>query len=294
MSNRDYDRDRDREGTYGYDRSRYEDWNRGRGNWEGERPDLPWLHQRNPESQGQERFRGQDYGERYGNRSYGGNWGNEDYERSYGGRGYGSGYGEGFDRGGDSFSGSHERDYPSNTGYWSGGQGYGWRNRGYEGGDWQGQGWRSGQGRDWQGQGWRGWHGQGQDWQGPTYGAYGQGQGPDWQRSMYGSFGQGQEWRRQGRFSGMGPEGYQRSDDRIREDINDRLTEHGEIDATHVTVHVNNGEVTLTGDVDDRFMRRMAEDISDSVPGVRDVRNELKTGHAEHRNQKQQQHIQAA
>ena len=85
------------------------------------------------------------------------------------------------------------------------------------------------------------------------------------------------------------------ADDRIREDINDRLTEHGEIDASHIEVQVNSGVVTLSGDVDDRFMKRMTEGVVESVPGVKDVRNELKTGHAEHRNQSNRgQQMQAA
>jgi hypothetical protein len=40
---------------------------------------------------------------------------------------------------------------------------------------------------------------------------------------------------------------------------------------------VNNGEVTLDGIVDTREAKRMAEDVSESVDGVRDVVNHLKT-----------------
>jgi hypothetical protein len=41
-------------------------------------------------------------------------------------------------------------------------------------------------------------------------------------------------------------------------------------------VQVRNGEVTLTGMVDDRRQKRMAEDTVESVPGVKDVQNQLR------------------
>ena len=79
-----------------------------------------------------------------------------------------------------------------------------------------------------------------------------------------------------GPFSGLGPQGYQRSDESILEDVCERLTQHGYIDASRLTVDVDNGEVTLEGDVDDRRAKRMAEDLVDSIPGVYDVHNRLK------------------
>ncbi len=45
---------------------------------------------------------------------------------------------------------------------------------------------------------------------------------------------------------------YARSDDRIREDVNDRLTEDVWVDASEIEVSVTDGEVTLAGTVDDR------------------------------------------
>ena len=79
-----------------------------------------------------------------------------------------------------------------------------------------------------------------------------------------------------GPHTGRGPRGYQRSDDRIREEINDRLTAHGLIDATDVECRVVNGEVTLTGYVDSRAAKRAAEDIADDLYGVREVHNHLR------------------
>jgi osmotically-inducible protein OsmY len=76
-------------------------------------------------------------------------------------------------------------------------------------------------------------------------------------------------------FAGRGPKGYQRSDDRIREDICERLTANDDVDASDVTVAVRDGEVTLEGSVVDRRMRRDAEACADEVIGVREIHNRL-------------------
>ncbi|HEY8461362.1 MAG TPA: BON domain-containing protein [Blastocatellia bacterium] len=86
------------------------------------------------------------------------------------------------------------------------------------------------------------------------------------------------ELMRVGTYAGRGPRGYRRSDERIREDINDRLTDDWYIDASDIEVTVNNGMVTLTGRVDSRREKRRAEDIAESVSGVTDVSNQLRIG----------------
>src|SRR5205814_2195175 len=53
-------------------------------------------------------------------------------------------------------------------------------------------------------------------------------------------------------FSGLGPKGYKRSDARINEDVNDRLTDDPWLDARQIAVVVSNCEVTLSGTVDSR------------------------------------------
>lgn len=102
---------------------------------------------------------------------------------------------------------------------------------------------------------------------------YGRDYGTDYERDYetYGS----STWNR-GRYSGVGPRGYRRSDDRIKEDVNDYLTWHGEIDATDIQVEVNDGLVTLKGEVNSRYEKRMAENISENVSGVWDVNNNLR------------------
>lgn len=74
---------------------------------------------------------------------------------------------------------------------------------------------------------------------------------------------------------GRGPKGYRRSDERITEDVCERLTWHGDLDASAIEVHVENGEVTLEGTVESRQAKRIAEDLAESVLGVRDVHNRL-------------------
>jgi BON domain-containing protein len=109
---------------------------------------------------------------------------------------------------------------------------------------------------------------------GPTYGSR---YGSEFGRatSEFGpSYGDTQSTR--GRFTGRGPKGYTRSDDRIREDVSDRLEQHGEIDASEIEVRVASGEVTLNGTVDDRRAKRLAEDIIESCPGVKQVHNQIR------------------
>ncbi len=78
--------------------------------------------------------------------------------------------------------------------------------------------------------------------------------------------------------SGVGPRGYTRSDERIREDVCDRLCDDWRVDPSDVEVNVVNGEVTLTGTVDSRQARRHAEDLADQVSGVRHVQNNIRVG----------------
>ncbi len=95
-------------------------------------------------------------------------------------------------------------------------------------------------------------------------------------------------WLVPGPFVGYGPSDWQRSDENIREDVNERLTLHGHLDARQVHVQVDNGVVTLTGNVPSRREKRLAEDIVDSVNGVQDVQNQL---HIENKNQQGQRQL---
>jgi hypothetical protein len=82
--------------------------------------------------------------------------------------------------------------------------------------------------------------------------------------------------RGQGAFAGRGPKNYKRSDPRIQEDVCDRLTADPQIDASEIEVSVQDGEVTLDGCVDDRSIKRAAEDCIEALPGVIQVHNRLR------------------
>ena len=79
-----------------------------------------------------------------------------------------------------------------------------------------------------------------------------------------------------GRHTGRGPKNYQRDDTRIQEDISEQLTRHPDIDPSEVEIMVSDGEVTLTGVVESKQVKRMIEDIAESSSGVTDVQNQLR------------------
>lgn len=89
--------------------------------------------------------------------------------------------------------------------------------------------------------------------------------------SGYGTYGQPQ-----GLHRGKGPKGYTRSDERIREDLNERLYHDDQIDASDVELSVSAGVVTLSGTVDERRLKYRIEDLAESCSGVVDVTNNLR------------------
>ena len=79
-----------------------------------------------------------------------------------------------------------------------------------------------------------------------------------------------------GTHAGKGPRGYHRSDLLVYEEVCEALSEDGDVDASGMEVKVEGGEVTLSGTVPERDMRRQAEDIAAACRGVRDVHNRLR------------------
>lgn len=77
---------------------------------------------------------------------------------------------------------------------------------------------------------------------------------------------------------GKGPSDYRRSQDRIREDICDRLTDDDRVDASNISVQIDSDAVILSGTVNSREEKRRAEDLVESVSGVRNVENRLRVG----------------
>ena len=255
----------------------YRDYDRGYRGSAGER-DFDRDYDRDYE-RGQERgaygreggFREGGYGAREG-------WRGE-AERGGMGRGERDWYGSEPYRGGGGYGGSSES-WRSGGGYGGGGYAAG----GYGGGSYGGGSYGGGAYR---GGAYRGGSYGGEPYDassygyGPSYGRYGArsyGGAGGFERDEYGYAARDREsW--MGRHAGRGPKGYRRSDDRIREDVNDRLTAHPDIDASEIEVRVQNGEVTLSGVVEDRRTKRMAEDAIEEIAGVDDVHNQLKVRH---------------
>jgi hypothetical protein len=79
-----------------------------------------------------------------------------------------------------------------------------------------------------------------------------------------------------GGFVGLGPRGYQRADERIYEEVCERLTYDPDVDASDIEVIVSSGQVTLLGTVSDRRQKYNAEDAIEFIAGVRDIQNRIK------------------
>jgi hypothetical protein len=77
-------------------------------------------------------------------------------------------------------------------------------------------------------------------------------------------------------FRGKGPRNYRPSDERLREKICDLFCEDPHLDATDVDVKVQNAEVILSGFVEDRFAKRLAEDLVEKVNGVTHIENRIR------------------
>jgi len=235
-----------------------------------------WERREQEERAQRERGDDDDRG-RYGASSDASNEREDFYGRGYGG---GGGYSQG-----PGYYGQG-RDY-GQGGY---GQGRNYGQSGYGQGRNYGQG-SYGQGSYGQGGYGQGGYGQGSYGQGRNYGqgspytgrvserSYSEPSDLGWGAATGGfrpSGGSPWESRQRGPFSGKGPRGYVRSDERIREDVSDRLSDDDELDASDITVTVSKSEVTLEGSVPDRHSKRRAEDIAESVSGVTEVHNRLR------------------
>lgn len=223
----------------------------------------------------------EDFGDYRAGGGESGSWyGSEGRERSWGGRNQESGQGsEDFSRsqryrsGGDQSSfraGSRsgdQGDYSDLSGDTRSGayRNYGsLRNSGRSTGSYGDEGYRTGESGGWRGDGGlgRGYRGDYESTQRSQPYRYG---------SRYGESGdRGQS------FRGRGPKNYTRSDDRIREDLNEQLMDADDVDASDVSIEVKDGVVTLSGNVEQRWIKHRIEDMADDCSGVKDVRNEIR------------------
>jgi hypothetical protein len=87
---------------------------------------------------------------------------------------------------------------------------------------------------------------------------------------------------RHGPFSGIGPKGYKRPDERIYEDVCEALVRHPDIDASEISVKVDNGIVTLSGSVETRRVKRLAEEAIEDLFGIRDIMNKIRVMNRDH------------
>ena len=67
-----------------------------------------------------------------------------------------------------------------------------------------------------------------------------------------------------------------RPDAALAQELQEILTKDPELDATEIEVEVEGGAVTLRGVVDSTDARLLAEELVESVTGVREVHNNLK------------------
>jgi osmotically-inducible protein OsmY len=261
-SGHDTRQDRDYQGTLrAGDYGRYE---------EEEGRSYPERYQGGGRSRGE--YGEPDFGREYSRGGYGGDYSDRSYRtREYGGYGgYGTGgsrntassresyggSGSGYGRSGGGYS-----NYGQRGGY-EGGGGFGTYTRDYErnygsgGSSSRGHGRRGEQGSDNRDRGW---------WDRAT----------DEVSSWFGDEG-AESRRRMDEHRGKGPKNYSRSDERIREDVSDRLSDDPLVDASEIEVSVSSQEVTLSGTVHTRQQRRLAEDCAESVSGVKHVQNNLR------------------
>jgi len=115
------------------------------------------------------------------------------------------------------------------------------------------------------GVGYRGYGGEG------SYGSQSGWREPSGEGQQYGS----SSGYSQGQHRGKGPKNYQRSDERVKEMLCERLHDDPEIDASEVTVSVQGGTITLEGTVDSRRTKNAIEDVAEQI-GSQDVQNNLR------------------
>lgn len=103
------------------------------------------------------------------------------------------------------------------------------------------------------------------------------GRGLDWSGQQGGDTGRygGDERRPERSYRGIGPKGYQRSDERLKEVVCERLCDDDRIDASEISLEVENGEVTVEGMVPRRAMKYCVEDVIEQC-GVTEIHNRLR------------------
>ncbi|MBY4896131.1 BON domain-containing protein [Cupriavidus sp. AU9028] len=116
----------------------------------------------------------------------------------------------------------------------------------------------------------------GDDW---NRSGYGQPHGRDASYEQFTSSPMRSQWGQSSPGTGsrrVAPKGYRRSDERIQEDLCERLAHDHRLDVEHVEVKVREGVVTLSGTVRDRQQKFYIEDLADDTFGVTEVENQIR------------------
>lgn len=79
-----------------------------------------------------------------------------------------------------------------------------------------------------------------------------------------------------GEHFGKGPKGWKRSDETIKNDACEALSDDSFLDASEIEVSVKDGVIHLKGAVDERAAKRRAESCVEDLSGVNDVVNEIR------------------
>jgi hypothetical protein len=95
-------------------------------------------------------------------------------------------------------------------------------------------------------------------------------------------------------YRGVGPKNYKRSDERIRELVCDKFCDDPHLDASGLEVEVKNGEVILSGTVEHRHAKRLAEDLAESISGVTHIENRIRVDNTYVQSQKDPEKIEVA
>lgn len=86
----------------------------------------------------------------------------------------------------------------------------------------------------------------------------------------------GETARRALQRAGRGPRNALRPDSLIAEELSERLRDDELLDASEILVGVEGGQVLLTGEVPERWMKHRAEDIADGLRGVKEIENRIR------------------
>ncbi|MDM9557684.1 MULTISPECIES: BON domain-containing protein [Bordetella] len=114
----------------------------------------------------------------------------------------------------------------------------------------------------------------------PSYGEF-EGQSHDWNYGERRGDPYGWQGQPRSKSQRITPKGYVRSDERVREDLCERLS-HSGLDVSDVSVDVSDGVVALEGTVPDRRTKHAIEDCADDCLGVTDIQNRIRVASGNH------------